>query len=59
MYRNSTKTSEEQIVNSRGLFISQLMFDPAEYSELKEFFGKVETGDQFQTVLSTTVAGKP
>ena len=51
MYRNSTKTSEEQIVNTRGLFIGQFMFEPAQYSELKEFFGKVETGDQFQVVL--------
>ena len=59
MYRNSTKISEGQIVNSRGLFISQFMFEPAQYSELKEFFGKVETGDQFQTVLSSTSAGKP
>ncbi len=59
MYRNSTKISEGQIVNSRGLFISQFMFEPAQYPELREFFGKVETGDQFQTVLSTATVGKP
>jgi hypothetical protein len=59
MYRNSTKISEAQIVNTRGLFMSQFKFEPAQYSELKEFFGKVETGDQFQTVLNTTTAGKP
>ncbi len=29
MYRNSTKVSEAQIVNTRGLFISQFMFEPA------------------------------
>jgi hypothetical protein len=59
MYRNSTKVSEDQIVNTRGLFISQFMFEPAQYSELKELFEKVETGDQLQTVLSSTTAGKP
>ena len=59
MYRNSTKVSEDQIVNTRGLFMNQFMFEPAQYSELKEFFGKVETGDQFQTVLSSTSTGKP
>ncbi|HSK43119.1 MAG TPA: transglutaminase domain-containing protein, partial [Candidatus Binatia bacterium] len=58
MYRNSTKISEDQIVNTRGLFISQFIFEPAQYSELKEFFEKVATGDQFQTVLSSTTAGK-
>lgn len=59
MYRNSTKVSEDQIVNTRGLFVSQFIFEPAQYSELKEFFGKVETGDQFQVVLDSTTAGKP
>ena len=59
MYRNSTKVSEGQIVNTRGLFISQFMFEPAQYSELKGFFEKVETGDQLQTVLSPTAAGNP
>jgi len=59
MYRNSTKVSEDQIVNTRGLFMNQFMFEPAQYSELKEFFGKVETDDQFQTVLSSTSTGKP
>jgi len=59
MYRNSTKVSEDQIINTRGLFMSQFMFEPAQYSELKEFFGKVETGDQFQAVLSSSSTGKP
>lgn len=59
MYRNSTKVSEDQIVNTRGLFISQFMFEPAQYSELKEFFAKVETADQFQAVLSSSPPAKP
>src|SRR6476620_8403608 len=29
MYRNTTKASEDQIVNTRGMFISQFMFEPA------------------------------
>ena len=59
MYRNNTKVSEDQIVNTRGLFISQFMFEPAQYPELKEFFAKVEAGDQSQAVLSSSPAGKP
>jgi hypothetical protein len=59
MYRNNTKVSEDQIVNTRGLFISQFMFEPAQYPELKEFFAKVEAGDQSQAVLSSSSAGKP
>jgi hypothetical protein len=59
MYRNSTKISEDQIVTARGLFMSQFIFEPGQYSELKEFFGKVETGDQFQIVLRLSTAGKP
>jgi hypothetical protein len=59
MYRNSTKVSEDKIENTRGLFISQFMFEPAKYPELKEFFVKVETADQFQAVLSSSSAGKP
>jgi hypothetical protein len=59
MYRNSTKVSEDQIVNTRGLFMNQFMFEPAQYSELKEFFVKVETADQFQAVLSSSSASKP
>jgi hypothetical protein len=59
MYRNSTKISEDQIVTTRGLFVNQFMFEPAEYSEVKEFFVKVETADQFQTVLSSSPSGKP
>ncbi len=58
-YRNSTKLSENQIVNTRGLFMSQFMFEPAQYPELKEFFVKVETTDQSQAVLSSSSAGKP
>jgi len=58
MYRNSTKISEDQIVSTRGLFVNQFMFEPAQYSELKEFFGKVETADQFQAVLSSAPSGK-
>jgi len=59
MYRNNTKVSEDQIVNTRGLFISQFMFEPEQYPELKEFFAKVEAGDQSQAVLSSSSAGKP
>jgi hypothetical protein len=59
MYRNSTKISENQIVTTRGLFVSQFMFEPAQYSELKEFFVKVEAADQFQAVLSPPPSGKP
>lgn len=59
MYRSNTKVSEDQIVNTRGLFISQFMFEPAQYPELKEFFAKVEAGDQSQAVLSSSPAGKP
>ncbi|MGZ4843695.1 MAG: DUF3857 domain-containing protein [Candidatus Angelobacter sp.] len=59
MYRNSTKISEDQIVTTRGLFVNQFMFEPAQYSELKEFFVKVETADQFQAVLSSSPSGKP
>jgi len=59
MYRNNTKVSEDQVVNTRGLFISQFMFEPAQYPELKEFFAKVEAGDQSQAVLNSSPAGKP
>jgi hypothetical protein len=59
MYRNSTKVSEDQIVNTRGLFISQFMFKPAQYPELKEFFVKAEAADQSQAVLSPASADKP
>lgn len=59
MYRNNTKISEDQIVNTRGLFISQFMFEPAQYPELKEFFMKAEAADQSQAVLSSSSAGKP
>jgi len=59
MYRNSTKVSDDQIVNTRGLFISQFMVEPAQYPELKEFFGKVEAADQSQAVLSPSSTSKP
>ena len=59
MYRNTTKVSADQIVNTRELFMSQFIFEPAQYSELKEFFVKVETGDQSQAVLSSSPASKP
>jgi hypothetical protein len=59
MYRNSTKISEDQIVTTRGLFVNQFMFEPAQYSELKEFFVKVEAADQFLAALSPPPSGKP
>jgi hypothetical protein len=59
MYRNNTKVSEDQIVNTRGLFISQFMFEPVQYPELKEFFVKAEAADQSQAVLSPSSTSTP
>jgi hypothetical protein len=47
----SRSTQGTQLVQSRALVVNSIYFDPAKYSELREFFGKLHAADEEQTVL--------
>jgi hypothetical protein len=53
-YRNSSKTGENQIITSRVLTIKEPLLEPQKYPELKDFFSKVQNGDESQLVLKRT-----
>lgn len=50
-YRNNTKVADGQIITTRALLLKQFLFDPKVYGDLKSFFGKVQAGDEAQSVL--------
>ena len=50
-YQNVSNFDGVQLVSRRQLAFNGLFFDVDKYSELKSFFGKVQTGDEQQAVL--------
>ena len=50
-YQNVSQFDGTQLVTQRQLAFNGIFFDVDKYSELKSFFGKVQTGDEQQAVL--------
>ena len=50
-YQNLTQFTGTQLVTQRRLAFNGIYFDLDKYQELKDFFGKVKTGDEQQAVL--------
>jgi hypothetical protein len=50
-YQFSSKLNGTQLEIQRALFVNGLFFDVNKYSEVKDFFGKVQAGDEQQAVL--------
>jgi hypothetical protein len=50
-YQNVSQFDGTQLVTQRQLAFNGIYFDVDKYSELKSFFGKVQTGDEQQAVL--------
>lgn len=50
-YQNVSQFDGIQLVTQRQLAFNGIYFDVDKYSELKSFFGKVQTGDEQQAVL--------
>lgn len=50
-YQNLVKIEGDQIATQRALLLGLNFFPMEKYQELKDFFSKVETGDEQQAVL--------
>lgn len=50
-YQSDTQFNGAQLVYQRSLAVNGIYFGQDKYSELKDFFGKVKTGDEQQAVL--------
>lgn len=50
-YTSESKFSAGELVTDRSLLFNGIFFEPARYSELKDFFSKVQSGDEQQAVL--------
>jgi Domain of Unknown Function with PDB structure (DUF3857)/Transglutaminase-like superfamily len=50
-YQLTSKMDGAQLQMQRALLVNGLYFDVSKYSEVKDFFSKVQTGDEQQTVL--------
>lgn len=50
-YQESSKAGENQIITSRALTVKEPLFEPQRYLELKDFFSKVQIGDESPLVL--------
>jgi hypothetical protein len=50
-YQVFSKVEGSQLVTQRALLLNGVYFDLAKYKELKDFFGKVQVGDEQQVVL--------
>jgi hypothetical protein len=50
-YQSDTQFNGTQLVYQRSLALNGIYFGQDKYSELKDFFGKVKTGDEQQAVL--------
>ncbi|HKT52268.1 MAG TPA: transglutaminase domain-containing protein [Candidatus Angelobacter sp.] len=50
-YQNIVKVEGDQIATRRALLLGLNFFPMEKYQELKDFFGKVESGDEQQAVL--------
>jgi hypothetical protein len=50
-YQNLTQFDGVQLIAQRRLAFNGVYFDLEKYTELKDFFGKVKTGDEQQAVL--------
>jgi hypothetical protein len=50
-YENFCQLDGAQLVTRRNLLFNGIYFDLNKYAELKEFFSKVQTGDEEQAVL--------
>jgi Domain of Unknown Function with PDB structure (DUF3857)/Transglutaminase-like superfamily len=50
-YQNLCRSAGQRIVNERVLVMNGSFFQPDHYGELKDFFGKVQAGDDAQEVL--------
>lgn len=50
-YQNTSQFDGLHLVTQRNLFFNGVYFPLEKYSELKEFFGTVQTGDEQQAVL--------
>jgi hypothetical protein len=50
-YQNMSQFDGKQLVTQRGLLFNGIFFDAGKYAELKDFFNKVQAGDEVQAVL--------
>ncbi len=57
-YRNSNKAGSNQIITSSTLTVKEPLFEPQRYPELKDFFNKVQIGDESQLVLKREDPGQ-
>ena len=51
IYQNQSRATGSEFVTERVLRINGILFYPKQYSEVKDFFGKVQAGDEQQAVL--------
>lgn len=51
LYQNVTQFDGQQLNTQRRLFFNGMFIDLNKYSEVKDFFSKVQTGDERQAVL--------
>ena len=54
-YQLTSKLNGAQLQMQRVLSVNKLYFDISKYSEVKDFFGKVQAGDEQQAVLQRGV----
>jgi hypothetical protein len=50
-YENFSSLAGTQLVTQRALLLNGIFFDVAKYAELKDFFSKVQAGDEEQAVF--------
>jgi len=50
-YQALTQTSGPLLVSQRVLLFNAILIPPERYAELKDFFNKIQAGDELQTVL--------
>jgi hypothetical protein len=50
-YENFSQLAGTQLITQRALLLNGIYFDAGKYAELKEFFSKVQTGDEEQAVF--------
>ena len=50
-YKSMEQYDRSQLMTQRALLVNGLLFDLNKYSEVKDFFNKVQAGDEQQAVL--------
>jgi len=50
-YSTSSSTTGKRVILERSLKLKGILFQPDQYDQLRDFFAKVQAGDELQTVL--------